>query len=86
MKFTTFYTIKELDYKTIESRLLSEKISSELKNEILHLISDHKAMIECRKKIIEDQNFYTSALFQLFAEPVVAAQTEENNPTDKDHR
>lgn len=85
MRYTTFYTIKELDYKTIESRLLNEKISSELKNEILHLISDHKAMIECRKKIIEDQNFYASALFQLFAEPVVAAQSEENNPTDNDH-
>ena len=54
MRYTTFYTIKELDYKTIESRLLNEKISSELKNEILHLIADHKAMIECRKKIIED--------------------------------
>ena len=84
MRYTTFYTIKELDYKTIESRLLNEKISSELKNEILHLIADHKAMIECRKKIIEDQNFYASALFQLFAEPVVAAQSEENNPTDND--
>jgi hypothetical protein len=81
MRYTTFYTIKELDYKTIESRLLDEKISSELKNQILLLIEDHKAMIECRKKIIEDQNYYTSALFQFFEDPIIF-QNENNDATN----
>lgn len=74
MRYTSFYTIKELDYKAIEASLSKENIPIELRNTLQTLIDDHKAIIECRKKIVEQQNVHANALFQLFDE-----SSEENN-------
>jgi len=79
MRYTSFYTIRELDYNTIESRLLNENISFDLKSDIQKLIEDHKAMVECRKRIIEDQNCHASALFHLFEDPILASNAECNS-------
>ena len=57
MRNVDFYTIKELDYKTIEESLLNANISFEIQESIKKLIADHKALIEYRKKIIEKQKF-----------------------------
>ena len=79
MRYTSFYTIRELDYNTIESRLLNENISFDLKSDIQKLIEDHKAMVECRKRIIEDQICHASALFHLFEDPILASNAECNS-------
>ena len=79
MRYTSFYTIRELDYNTIESRLLNENISFDLKSDIQKLIEDHKAMVECRKRIIEDQTCHASALFHLFEDPILASNAECNS-------
>jgi hypothetical protein len=79
MRYTSFYTIRELDYNTIESRLLNENISFDLKSDIQKLIEDHKAMVECRKRIIEDQNCHASALFHLFEDRILASNAECNS-------
>ena len=79
MRYTSFYTIRELDYNTIESRLLNENISFDLKSDIQKLIEDHKAMVECRKRIIKDQTCHASALFHLFEDPILANNAECNS-------
>jgi hypothetical protein len=79
MRYTSFYTIRELDYNTIESRLLNENISFDLKSDIQKLIEDHKAMVECRKRIIKDQTCHASALFHLFEDPILASNAECNS-------
>jgi len=59
--------------------LLNENISFDLKSDIQKLIEDHKAMVECRKRIIEDQNCHASALFHLFEDPILASNAECNS-------
>ena len=77
MRYTSFYTIRELDYNTIELSLPNANIPIEVQESIKKLIEDHKAMIECRKRIIEDQTCHASALFHLFAE--TAPEGNANN-------
>ena len=86
MRYTSFYTIRELNYKTIETELSNEIISEALKKNLKTLIEDHKAMVECRKKFLEEQNFHAAALFHLFDEPPVEENTnnnsQDNSPED----
>ena len=53
-------------------------ISIEIKESIKRLIEDHKAMVECRKRIIKDQTCHASALFHLFEDPILENNTECN--------
>ena len=78
MRYTSFYTIRELDYNTIELSLPNANISIEIKESIKRLIEDHKAMVECRKRIIKDQTCHASALFHLFEDPILENNTECN--------
>lgn len=66
MRYTSFYTIQEQNYKEIESILPNANLPSEIQESIKKIIEDHKVMVEFRKKIIEEQNFHVSALFHLF--------------------
>jgi hypothetical protein len=77
MKYTSFYTIKELDYKAIELGLSNENISIELKNNLQKLIEDHKVMVEHQKKVIEEQNAHASALFHLFDDTISQSSVED---------
>jgi hypothetical protein len=78
MRYTSFYTIRELDYNTIELSLPNANISIEIKESIKRLLEDHKAMVECRKRIIKDQTCHASALFHLFEDPILENNTECN--------
>jgi hypothetical protein len=73
MRYTSYYTIQELDYKAIELKMLQENISEELKLNIKKLIDDHKALIESRKKIIKAQ---TESAFKLFDDSSVMPSTQ----------
>ena len=80
MKYTAFYTIKELDYTAIREKLNSENISSSLRADIQRLILDHSALIASRKKIVEEQNVHANVLFHLFDDP----PTLPNEPNKKE--
>ena len=80
MKYTAFYTIKELNYTAIREKLNSENISSSLRADIQRLILDHSALIASRKKIVEEQNVHANVLFHLFDDP----STLTNEPNKKE--
>jgi hypothetical protein len=83
MKYTNFYTIKELNYKEIEANLINENLSSELRAAIKTLIADHKAIIECKKALIKEQMDHAGALFTLFTEPI-SQESSKNNSSENE--
>ena len=83
MKYTSFYTIRELDYKTIEKELLAEKnIPDSLRKNIEQMIADHKAIVKCKDRIVKEQSENAKTLFQLFEDPITQQQ-EINDPLPK---
>ncbi len=68
-RYTSFYTIKEQNNKELEAELSDSNIFAHLYQKIQMIMEDHRAMVEQRKNIINDQNVHAWALFQLFDEP-----------------
>lgn len=90
MKYTSFYTIRELDYKKIESMLSNESISEELKNDLKTLIEDHKAIIAFRNQLIEEQEAHIreilrQSLENSSTENKTSTQTKENDEQQSDN-
>jgi transposase len=61
------------------SYIVEKLCGRRIKSDIQKLIKDHKAMVECRKRIIEDQTCHASALFHLFEDPILASNSECNS-------
>ena len=83
MKKTSFFTIKALDYKTIEENWLKSNLSADAIREMKILLEDHKALTKIQKKIIEAQLNEATAAFKLFEDPIVQENNVELNPNSE---
>jgi hypothetical protein len=79
MKMSNFYTINELNYKSIEESLPNSNLPPQVLQTIRALIADHKAIVECKKKIIAEQSALATALFSIFSEPEPQVLPQDEN-------
>jgi transposase len=71
MRKTSFYTIKPLDYTTIEKNLRESNLSADAIQAMKILLDDHRTLTKTQKRITEEQTAQATSFFKLFEDPIV---------------
>lgn len=74
MRKTSFYTIKPLDYTTIEKNLLESNLSASAIQAMKVLLDDHRTLTTTQKRITQEQTAEATAFFKLFEDPILKEQ------------